>query len=86
MLFESSISYLTSSVNLFITGFLSARHESLLGNYGLHDQLEALSWIRKNIRLFRGDPERVTIMGNSAGASSVALLSISPLGHGEKEL
>ena len=65
-----------------VTGFLSSRNLSLVGNYGLWDQMQALHWIRLNIRAFGGDSNRVTIFGNSAGGASVGLLAISPLADG----
>jgi para-nitrobenzyl esterase len=52
------------------------------GNYGMLDQLEALKWVKANIQNFGGDPENVTIFGQSAGASSVLNLCASPLAKG----
>lgn len=52
------------------------------GNYGILDQIEALKWIKKNIAQFGGDPENVTIFGQSAGAGSVKTLCASPLTKG----
>lgn len=53
-----------------------------VGNYGLYDQLTAIKWVKENISSFGGDPNNITIMGQSAGAMSVQQLSLSPLSKG----
>ena len=78
----------TVNYRLGLFGFFShpeltreSRHESS-GNYALLDQIAALKWIRGNIAAFGGDPARVTVAGQSAGASDIALLTYSPLAKG----
>ncbi len=58
----------------------SEHHSS--GNYGLLDQLQALRWVKENIRKFGGDPDRVTVVGQSAGAVDICLLMASPMSQG----
>ena len=52
------------------------------GNYAILDQIEALKWVRDNISNFGGDPNNVTIFGESAGGTSVYLLTATPLSRG----
>ena len=52
------------------------------GNYGLYDQIFALEWIQRNIENFGGDPNRVTISGQSAGAGTCLAMCVSPLTKG----
>jgi len=56
--------------------------QGVSGNYGLLDQIEALRWVRQNIRAFGGDPSNVTIAGESAGALSVMYLMAAPPARG----
>ncbi|KAJ5960246.1 uncharacterized protein N7479_007396 [Penicillium vulpinum] len=60
-------------------GFLALDDGKTNGNYGLADQTTALEWVRRNIQDFGGDPDRVTIFGQSAGAASVRALLASPV-------
>lgn len=52
------------------------------GNYAMYDQMAALSWVRRNIAAFGGNPDRITLMGQSAGAMSVQQHCLSPLTKG----
>ena len=70
---------------LGIFGFLAHPDldaEAPSGNYGLRDQLAALRWVKANIAGFGGDPDNVTLFGESAGAMAVGILMASPLAHG----
>jgi carboxylesterase type B len=65
---------------------LSTEDGIATGNYGLKDVILALHWTRRNIRFFGGDPDRVTVIGHSAGAAMAHLLSFSPAASGELRL
>ncbi|MBQ6747195.1 MAG: carboxylesterase family protein [Bacteroidaceae bacterium] len=83
----AAITYRTNVFGFLSLPELSAESEkengrAISGNYGLMDQIMALQWIHDNIAAFGGDPEKVTIMGESAGAISVAMLCQSPLAKG----
>jgi para-nitrobenzyl esterase len=70
---------------LGIFGFLAhpdLDRQAPSGNYGLQDQLAALRWVKANIAHFGGDPDNVTLFGESAGAMAVGILMASPLAHG----
>jgi len=63
-------------------GFLSLETEEAPGNLGLHDQFLALCWVRDNIAQFGGDPDNVTLLGESAGAMSAVCHLVSPIPRG----
>ncbi|XP_004613488.2 bile salt-activated lipase [Sorex araneus] len=63
-------------------GFLSTGDANLPGNYGLLDQHMAIAWVKRNIAAFGGDPNNITIFGESAGGASVSLQTLSPYNKG----
>lgn len=77
-----SFNYRLGRLGFFAHPALTAAQEGPLGNYGLLDQLAALRWIQRNIAAFGGDPNRVTIVGESAGGISVMHHLISPEARG----
>ena len=78
-----SINYRLGVLGYLAHPALSAESpEGISGNYGLLDQIAALRWIAQNIEAFGGDPENVTIAGESAGGLSVVYLMCSPLARG----
>ncbi|CAK1583667.1 unnamed protein product [Parnassius mnemosyne] len=72
----------TLNYRLGALGFLSLENDEVPGNMGLKDQVMAMKWVQENIEFFGGDPERVTIFGESAGAVSVHLHMLSPASKG----
>jgi para-nitrobenzyl esterase len=85
---KKGVMVVTMNYRLGVFGFFS--HPELTkesrrkasGNYGLLDQVAALEWVKKNIATFGGDPNNVTIFGESAGSFSVSALMASPLSRG----
>lgn len=82
---DKGVVLVTINYRLGIFGFyshpaLSAESPNgVSGNYGILDQLAALTWVKNNIAAFGGDPDNITIFGQSAGAGSVQTLLASPL-------
>jgi len=68
----------TINYRLGIFGFLTLENEQVKGNYGMWDMALALKWTKENIGAFGGDPNRITVCGQSAGAASTDLLTLSP--------
>lgn len=81
-LMEYNVILVTINYRLDALGFLSADTRAAPGNAGLKDQVAALKWVRNNIKYFGGDPENVTIFGQSAGGVSVTLHLLSPAAKG----
>lgn len=79
----------TVNYRLNVFGFLAHPELSresprgVSGNYALLDMLAALNWVRRNIHVFGGDPDRITIAGESAGSVSVSALTVSPKTKGK---
>uniref|UniRef100_A0A3Q3S5X5 Carboxylic ester hydrolase n=1 Tax=Mastacembelus armatus TaxID=205130 RepID=A0A3Q3S5X5_9TELE len=67
---------------LGILGFLSTGDEHAWGNWGFLDQLATLRWVKENIEAFGGDPQSVTVAGESAGGVSASILTLSPQAKG----
>ncbi|KAF1997353.1 acetylcholinesterase precursor [Amniculicola lignicola CBS 123094] len=73
----------TINYRLSTLGFLAIPGTDIKGNYGIADQITALDWVIANIASFGGDPRKITIMGESAGAGSVRTLLGSPKAIGK---
>ncbi|MGB3624596.1 MAG: carboxylesterase family protein [Henriciella sp.] len=85
---ETGMVVVTINYRLGVLGYLAhpglsaASAQGISGNYGLMDQITALEWVERNIAAFGGDPENVTLAGESAGALSVMLMMVSPQARG----
>ncbi|PLN79067.1 Alpha/Beta hydrolase protein [Aspergillus taichungensis] len=75
--------HVTSNYRMGLYGWSSAEGEDMDSNVGLHDGVAALEWTKKYIEHFGGDPDNITAMGQSAGATIVALMLVANGGHGE---
>ncbi|CAH1787792.1 unnamed protein product, partial [Owenia fusiformis] len=71
-----------ANYRLGLFGFMTTEDATIPGNYGMHDLIKALEWVKANIRMFGGDPDSVTIFGESTGAGAVSHLMLSPLTKG----
>jgi len=78
-----SVNYRVNAFGFFThPGLEKENPEGVSGNYGILDQIFALQWVRQNISAFGGDPERITVCGQSAGCMSVQTIISSPLAKG----
>ena len=81
-LMDENVVLVTFNYRLGPFGFFTTEDADASGNYGLHDQVLALEWVQANIAAFGGDPDQVTIFGESAGGASVGLQVLSPRSRG----
>ena len=81
-LLSEDVVYVSINYRLHALGFLSFGNDLVSGNMGLRDQHLAIQWVRANIHLFGGDPDKITIFGESAGAVSVQAQVLSPHNSG----
>ncbi|XP_047108420.1 esterase FE4-like isoform X3 [Schistocerca piceifrons] len=85
-LLEKDVVVVTINFRLGALGFLSTQDSIIPGNLGLRDQIAALQWIKRNINYFSGNPDNVTVFGESSGGASVHYLILSPLAKGDTTL
>ena len=82
---KAGVVFVSINYRVGIFGFLSHPEltaespDNTSGNYGIQDMIAGLHWVKENIQAFGGDPNRVTIAGQSAGAFAVNYLTVSPL-------
>ncbi|XP_069689991.1 juvenile hormone esterase-like [Periplaneta americana] len=81
-LMDKDVVMVAMNYRLGVLGFLSTGDDAAPGNYAMKDQTEALRWVQKNIAAFSGDPNKVTILGESAGSWSVHFHILSPASRG----
>jgi len=85
---KKGVIYVAANYRVGVFGFMAHPEASAesghgaSGNWGLLDQIAALKWVRQNIGAFGGDPNNITLVGQSAGAMSISCLQASPLARG----
>ncbi|XP_049766326.1 juvenile hormone esterase-like [Schistocerca cancellata] len=79
---DKGVLLVTFNYRLGSIGFLSLQNDDIPGNAGLKDQVFTLQWVQHNIAAFGGDPDKVTIFGESTGGSSTSHLFLSPAAKG----
>lgn len=79
---DEEVVLVTINYRLGIFGFLSTEDDAAPGNWGMKDMVLALKWVKDNIHVFCGNPDSVTIFGESAGGASVHYLMLSPTTQG----
>lgn len=80
---DRDVVFVSINYRLGVFGFLSTGDLNCPGNWGLKDQIMALHWIKRNIRNFGGNPDKISIVGQSAGSSSVSYIIQSPKSAGK---
>lgn len=81
-LLKKEVIVVTVNYRLGAFGFLCLKNQGAPGNVGLKDQVAALKWIQRNIEYFGGNPNSVTLFGESVGAASINYLLVSPTAKG----
>ncbi|KAL5010044.1 hypothetical protein ScPMuIL_012349 [Solemya velum] len=86
--YDTNVVYVSMNYRLQAFGFMAldliseSSPTNTSGNYGLMDQIEALKWVQKKISYFGGDPNKVTVIGQSSGATDIYALLASKLAEG----
>ena len=85
-LMDRDIILVTINYRLGILGFFSTGSSLIPGNFGLKDQVMALKWVQENIKFFGGDPNRVTLFGESSGGANVGFHAVSAASNGRRNI
>uniref|UniRef100_A0A914D8B2 Carboxylesterase type B domain-containing protein n=1 Tax=Acrobeloides nanus TaxID=290746 RepID=A0A914D8B2_9BILA len=76
---SEGVVFVVPAYRLGVFGFLDLGDDNLVPrNLGLHDIVYGIKWVRREIKRFGGDPKKITLMGNSVGASTILYLSVAP--------